>query len=66
MSNPTIADAKAVAKKHGKDGIIIFHLDKSKGVFGYASYGRDRAQCQEMQDLADRMFDAAAGEEPKT
>lgn len=57
MSNPTIKDAKSLAIKYDKNGIIIFHM-RPDGQFGYTSYGTDRVLCQATRKLADVAFEA--------
>lgn len=53
--SPTIAEAKAVAGKYKKEGIIIFYFGDD-GI-GYASYGKDRRACQAVKTIADRWLD---------
>jgi hypothetical protein len=42
MSHPTKDTAEEVAKRHGKDAVIVFYVDAQEGQWGYASYGKDR------------------------
>ncbi len=39
MSNPTFETAKNIAKRHGKEMVIIFHFTDQQ--YGYASYGKN-------------------------
>lgn len=61
MKHPTIEDAKRLAQKYEKDGIIIFHINFSerdeKGGWGYASYGKNKSLCEAVKSLADQMAD---------
>lgn len=52
---PTVNEAKALAKKHGKTGIIIFHFDDNR--MGYASYGNTRSECAYVRKLADAAYE---------
>lgn len=60
--DPTVNDAKALAKKYGKDGIVIFHVSFANGTQGYASYGKSPALCATMARVADEMYNAAEKE----
>lgn len=52
--HPAIQDAKDLAYKYRKSGIIILHFDG--GTFGTASYGMTREKCDEMRKIADMIF----------
>lgn len=54
--HPQIQDAKDLAYKYRKQGVIVFHVDKK--AFGFASYGMTRQQCDEMRKLGDVMYAA--------
>lgn len=54
MNHPNIADAKALAYKYRKQGVIILHFDG--GTFGTASYGMTRAKCEEMREISELIF----------
>jgi hypothetical protein len=58
MSHPTKDTAEEVAKRHGKDAVIVFHVDAQESQWGYASYGKDRAHCEAARGLADAMYEA--------
>lgn len=60
MSNPTIDEAKELARKHGKDIIIILHID-ADGNFGYVSYGQSAPLCRYAKSMADIAYDAILG-----
>lgn len=67
MPEPTVEDAKKLAQKYGKDGVIIFHFkfhraDKEGG-WGYASYGKNKNLCKRVKRLADLMADAVFGKD---
>ncbi len=63
MTAPSIADAKAIASKYGKDGVVILHFDIAKGDFGIASWGADRARCDAMKSIGNQIFDRIASGE---
>ena len=56
MSNPGIDQAKALARRYGKDVVIVLYL--GDGVLGYASYGRDGRLCKVGKELGDVAFEA--------
>ena len=56
MSQPTLNEAKELAKKHKKEWIIILHSDGE--TLGYASYGQDKQTCIFAKQLADVAYDA--------
>ena len=55
MSEPTITEAKALAYRHRKRGIIIVAI--SAETVSTASYGMRRADCDEMGRLSDRIVE---------
>ena len=55
QSNPTIEDAKQLVKRDNLDGAIIFFFRDSK--YGYAEYGKDRALCAAMKQIADQVYE---------
>ena len=55
MSNPSVETAKNIAKRHGKDEVVVFWIHG--GDYGYASYGRNPQLCNEAQKIADRLAD---------
>ena len=60
MSHPTKDTAEEIARHHGKDAVIVFHVDTQEGQWGYASYGKDRAHCESARRLADAMYEVGA------
>lgn len=54
--NPIVADAKAIAKRDGLDGVIIIGFDMSVDKVGGASYGRTRRYCKAMGLGLDRLL----------
>lgn len=61
--NPTIQDAKQIAKRCGKTGVVIFFLDDRTGDFGFSSYGIDVERCRQMKSFGDVVFNAALNNE---
>lgn len=61
MEHPTVEDARKIAEKYGKDGVIVFHINFSdrdkKAGWGYASYGKNKSLCDAIKSLADQMVD---------
>lgn len=55
MPDPSITDARCMARRYGKEVLVIFHF--RGGRFGYASYGENRALC----DRAGEFAEAIAG-----
>lgn len=58
MDGPTINDAKAVALKYRKRGVII--LSFSGEGFAVTSYGMTRADCDAMRQVNDQIADMLA------
>lgn len=56
MSKVTINEAKVLAKKHGKLGVVIFSFEED-GRFAFVSYGKNRQTCRAMGVWADMIFD---------
>ena len=54
-SNPTKIDAKEIAKKYNKSGVVIFHFRGNE--FGYASYGINEEHCEMMKRFAEVVYD---------
>lgn len=52
--HPTKEDARNLAEKYGKDGIIIFHFNWSQ--FGYVSYGKTKELCAAIKTVADKLY----------
>lgn len=57
-----IEDAERIAKFYGVDGAIVFLVEG--GEISYASYGKNRRQCERMRELADGMFEGVAERYP--
>lgn len=55
MKPPRITEAKAIAQRIGADGVIAFAFAFDSDQFGYASYGQDRARCDRMHRVAERI-----------
>jgi hypothetical protein len=55
---PTIADAKALAVKYRRRGVIVLHF--GGGRFGTSSYGMTRVDCGAMKDVSDQIHEAIA------
>lgn len=53
MSNPTIADAKALALKHRRRGVIVLAFGGED--FACASYGMTREACAAMKTVVDQI-----------
>ncbi len=58
MSNPTIAEAKELCKKHRKSHLIILFVDNLTRQVGYASYGSNKMRCSEAEMFAEKAFKA--------
>lgn len=56
MATPTIKDAKDLAVKYRKRGVVILFVDDIQ--FGVASYGMRRRDCDDMRQVADAVFEA--------
>lgn len=61
VSDLKIEDAKRLAKKLGVEGVIILAFEEvtesgPEGEYGGASYGANRAKCQVIGKLMDRMI----------
>lgn len=59
MKPPTVDDARALGKRFGTTHLVIVAVDANTGEIAYASYGVDRARCQEARKLADGLFEKA-------
>ena len=53
-----INDAKQLARRENRTGVVVFHFDLENDDFGFASYGKNRAHCQKMREWAGRVMDA--------
>ena len=56
MADPSVNDARALARKHNLARCVVF-FTTSNGRIGYASYGKTRQLCDSTRQLADRMWD---------
>lgn len=56
--SPKVADARAIAKKWGKQQVIILGIDTEQGTVEYASYGATKELCADARLIADAAFDA--------
>ena len=56
--SPKVAEARDLAKKYGKTKVIIFMIDDDAGTMEYASFGKDKAMCNDAKKLADVAYRA--------
>ncbi|BBN90661.1 MAG: hypothetical protein E6Q42_09725 [Dechloromonas sp.] len=56
--SPKVADCRDIAKKWNKPQIIILAIDPIAGTLEYASYGENKANCDEAKRLADVAYQA--------
>ena len=59
--SPKVADARALGRKWGASGVIIFLLDDATGTLEGISYGKTRALCADVGALMDIAMDALEG-----
>lgn len=57
--SPKVAAARDVAKRFGKNKVVILMLNERDGTMEYASYGDTPRECREAKRLADAVYDAA-------
>ncbi len=55
MSNPSVETAKNIAKRHGKDMVIVLYFTDER--YGYASYGKNPRLCDRVRIVADHIAD---------
>jgi hypothetical protein len=55
--SPKVADCRDIARKWGKEQIIIIGID-DRGVMEIATYGKDKTMCGCAKKLGDIAFDA--------
>ena len=55
MPEPTITDAKELATRYRKRGVIVFHV--GAGRFGFTSYGMTRKDCDALRSVVDKIAD---------
>lgn len=56
--SPNVLDCCDIAKKWNKPQIIILAVDPIAGTLEYASYGKNKAHCDEAKRLADAAYQA--------
>jgi len=55
--SPQVAAARDFGKAHNCKQVIIFFVQED-GRVGYASYGKNRALCDNARDIAENVWDA--------
>lgn len=63
--SPKVADAREIAKKWGKQQVIILGIDAKLGTVEYASYGATRELCADAKRKADAAFEAIIRDEER-
>ena len=58
--------ARDIAQQFRQTHVIILLLDDEGGTIEYASYGKDRARCDQARKLADVAYDAVLKSYPIT
>jgi hypothetical protein len=61
--SPEVAVARDAAKRLGDAPMCVVFYVTNEGGFGYASYGKNRALCDEAGKLAKHLYKAAMAEE---
>jgi len=56
--SPKVADCREIARKWGKQQVIIIAVDYKAGTTEYASYGETRVLCDDAKLLADTAYNA--------
>jgi hypothetical protein len=56
--SPKVADCRDIARKWGKQQVIILAIDTNQNTLEYASYGETKELCSDAQKLADAAYDA--------
>ena len=59
--SPKVADARALGRKWGASGVIIFLLDDATGTLEGISYGKTKALCADAEVLMSIAMDALEG-----
>lgn len=61
MTEPTVAQAKAITQQHEALGTIVMTFDRRRGDgsvwVGGASYGRTRGDCRQLETLLDKIIE---------
>lgn len=57
--SPEVEAARDFGKKFKKQIVVIFHFDLEAGKMSYASYGDNRALCDQAREIGDGMWNAA-------
>lgn len=60
---PTINDARALAKKYGQDGVIIFFFNGDQ--YGFSTFGKNKSQCRRFGHFGNQVADRIESEEIK-
>lgn len=55
--SPKVAAARDAAKKFNYPKVIICFIDEENGKLEMASYGRNRKECDECKEIADKLLD---------
>lgn len=55
--HPTLQTARSLAKRYGLERCVVFFVKGDR--FGYASYGKDEATCEDTRRMADAMYEVA-------
>ena len=61
MSRPTVSTAERLGKLHRVSRVIVVWVDDEAGEMGYASWGKDRATCEDTRRLADELYAVTCG-----
>ena len=56
--SPKVADCRDIARKWGKQQIIILAVDLNSGTLEYSSFGDNKSRCDEAKRLADAAYEA--------
>ena len=62
--SPKVADCREIARKWGKQQVIIIAVDYKTGTLEYASYGETMTLCADAKQLADLAYEAIANRTP--
>lgn len=57
--HPKVADCRTIARKWGKDQVIILAINTKENTIEYASYGQTKALCDQARRIADQAMSAA-------
>ena len=56
--SPEVAEARNIARRFGKDQVIVIMLDLERGTIESVTYGRTKALCADAKRLGDVAYDA--------